>query len=333
MNTSIVPSTATAIAMKTAPASAQRFDTSILAGNVAESSLEQYRMHFRAYCAFAGSFDAAMEARTLAQWRQSLYSGGYATQAGAARAYSVNAINQRLAAVRRLMVEAAEQGYITHESAEQFRHVKGLSLKANKERRKPHARMKMTEDDIRAILEAPNRSTLAGKMHYALLMTLATSGVRISVVCNLRAAEIQLYTNEDGVTSWVIEAMGKNQSEPVMTELGYRAKAAINEWLEARTAAGIESEYVFTSFAGKGDSRATDRPISRISAWQMVKRYADAAGLSHIKPHDFRRFVGTRLAKSDIRLAQKQLGHKRIETTAQHYILDDVQLGHVDDLF
>ena len=64
----------------------------------------------------------------------------------------------------------------------------------------------------------------------------------------------------------------------------------------------------------------------------MVQRYANRLGLHHIKPHDFRRYVGTQLAKKDIRLAQNQLGHKRIETTAQNYVLDSVRLGVTDDL-
>lgn len=42
--------------------------------------------------------------------------------------------------------------------------------------------------------------------------------------------------------------------------------------------------------------------------------------------------MGTQLAKKDIRLAQNQLGHKRIETTAQNYVLDSVRLGVTDDL-
>jgi integrase len=48
-----------------------------------------------------------------------------------------------------------------------------------------------------------------------------------------------------------------------------------------------------------------------------VHGYADQVGLSHIKPHDFRRFVGTPRAKRDIRRAQKALGHTRIDTTAR----------------
>lgn len=64
----------------------------------------------------------------------------------------------------------------------------------------------------------------------------------------------------------------------------------------------------------------------------MVQRYAPKCGLAHTKPYDFRRYVGTQPAKRDIRLAQNQRGHKRIETTAQNYVLDSVQLGVTDEL-
>jgi integrase/recombinase XerD len=52
-----------------------------------------------------------------------------------------------------------------------------------------------------------------------------------------------------------------------------------------------------------------------------------------VKPHDFRRFVGTQLAKEDIRQAQKALGHKRIDTTAAHYVLDELEPNLTDDLY
>jgi hypothetical protein len=43
--------------------------------------------------------------------------------------------------------------------------------------------------------------------------------------------------------------------------------------------------------------------------------------------------VGTQLAKRDIRKAQKALGHKRIDTTAQHYVLDELEAGLTDELY
>ena len=64
-----------------------------------------------------------------------------------------------------------------------------------------------------------------------------------------------------------------------------------------------------------------------------MRKYANAAGLDDVKPHDFRRFVGTQLARTNIRNAQKALGHKRLETTARHYVLDELEAGLTDDLY
>jgi integrase len=69
------------------------------------------------------------------------------------------------------------------------------------------------------------------------------------------------------------------------------------------------------------------------AAWCAVRKYALTCGLPAVKPHDFRRFVGTQLAKRDIRQAQKALGHKRLETTAQHYMLDELQVGLTDGFY
>jgi integrase/recombinase XerD len=55
--------------------------------------------------------------------------------------------------------------------------------------------------------------------------------------------------------------------------------------------------------------------------------------LGRVSPHDFRRFVGTELAQRDIRLAQKALGHKRIETTARHDVLGELAGGVRDHLY
>lgn len=69
-----------------------------------------------------------------------------------------------------------------------------------------------------------------------------------------------------------------------------------------------------------------------MNVWCTVQGYADQVGLSHIKPHDVRRFVGTQLVKRDIRKAQKALGHKHIDTTARQYVLDELDVGLTDDL-
>ena len=89
---------------------------------------------------------------------------------------------------------------------------------------------------------------------------------------------------------------------------------------------------VFTRFAG-GDGVPLALPLSAVSAWRAVRKYALQCGLTHVKPHDFRRFVGTELARRDLRQAQRALGHKRLETTVQHYVLDELQPGLTEGLY
>jgi hypothetical protein len=65
---------------------------------------------------------------------------------------------------------------------------------------------------------------------------------------------------------------------------------------------------------------------------RAARRTADLAGLVGLKPHEFRCFVGSQLAAGDIRKARKALGHKRIDTTGRHHILDELEPGLTDDL-
>ncbi|MEZ4614930.1 MAG: hypothetical protein R2867_05360 [Caldilineaceae bacterium] len=166
----------------------RQFDTSILAGTKSPNTIDQYKMHFAAYCDFAGSFAQAIQPATLAQWRQHLYETGYTLNSGERKDYSVNAINQRLAAIRGVMTEAAQQGYITHQVADEFKHVKGLKQVANKDRRSRHARTPITSEQMRKLCDQPDTSTLAGKMNRALLLTLAGVGCRITEAVEMTTA-------------------------------------------------------------------------------------------------------------------------------------------------
>jgi len=50
----------------------------------------------------------------------------------------------------------------------------------------------------------------------------------------------------------------------------------------------------------------------------------DRCELSDIKPHDFRRYVGTELAKKDLRLAQNQLTTSNQSTHKHSSILSSI---------
>lgn len=298
------------------------FDVTILAGLVRKSTADKYVGKLKTYVAFAGSIDAALNPATFAQWRAHLAEGSL----------SPNTINLHLASVRAMMKEAAAQGYISHEIAEQFASVRGVKVSAMKDKLKKNARTKIAAEDMRRLCDAPQANTLVGKMHRALLLTMASSGARISEIVTLKPAQIEA-RKKGKVESFVIVVSGKTDTGNREAPLSSEAFKAIQDWLTARAAVGVASEFIFTGFSGRGgrDPRSTN--ISTEAGWQTVKRYADDCQLAHIKPHDFRRFVGTTLAKDNPRQAQKALGHKDISTTYKHYVLDEMEVGLTENLF
>lgn len=293
------------------------FDQAIVAGTVSTRSMQKYAEHFAAYCAFAQTREKALEPSTLARWRTAL--------AQQQPFLSPDTINNKLAAVRSIMVAAAEQAYISGELADAFRRVRGVSVKALKERRSAHRRTRISAQSMRALCDAPNTATPRGVRDRALLHTLASSGMRASATAGLTYS--QIIETDHGVGIWVQD---KNDIEKRLVMLSREARRWIDEWRGIRS---ISSDYVFTAYDGRGETRLTAHPITPTAIWQVVQQYATMVGLNHVKPHDFRRFLGTRLAKQDIRLAQKALGHKDIRTTVLHYELDDIELGQSEGLY
>lgn len=299
----------------TPPALPQPFDAAILAGQLAASSIAMYQRDFGAYLIFAGSLYESIQAATLARWRTTL---------AQETTMSPNTINRMLSAVKRIMKEAAAQGYLSHELAAAFEQVAGVKNVAMKERIKTNARVRIEPTEMRTVCDTPSAEKLIGLRDTALLSTLASSGLRVSELAGLTSSQIK---RKKG--GYVLLVRGKNDVEFREAPLSQEAHGHIQAWLQART---VASGYIFTAFDGRGE-RLTDRPLSVEAIWRTVRKYSQSAGMEDVKPHDFRRFVGTELARKDIRQAQKALGHKRIETTARHYVLDELEVGLTDNLY
>lgn len=291
------------------------FGADLLAGQLAPSSIAMYQRDFGAYLIFAGSLHESIKASTLARWRTTLAQDTN---------MSPNTINRMLSAVKRIMREAAAQGYMSHEMAAAFDQVAGVKVAAMKDRIKTNARVRIEPTEMRTVCETPAADALIGLRDTALLATLASSGLRVSELAELTSAQIK---RKKG--GYILLIRGKNDVEFRDAHLSKEAYDHIQRWLATRP---INSSYIFTAFDGRGE-RLTDRPLSTEAVWLIVRKYSRTVGMDDVKPHDFRRFVGTELARKDIRLAQKALGHKRIETTARHYVLDELEPGLTDNLY
>jgi integrase/recombinase XerD len=298
------------------------FDMSLLAGTISQNTIDAYTSDFRDYVMFATERNLnPLTAHTLLEYRAYKVNN---TQD------SPNTINRKLAAVKKLMREAGKMGHLDEIEVLRFKDVEGVTVKALVARTKENARTRITPDDMRALTNAPGTETLKGLRDTAILHTLASSGLRCEELATLRVDKIRQVGK-----GYRVSVRGKNETSYNDAYLSVTAYNAIQSWLSARS---IDSVYVFTGFEGRtlldGTVRETDTAISGVGVWKLVQRYAAVAGLSHIKPHDFRRFVGTELAtEHGIRKAQKALRHKSIETTARHYVLDELETGLTDNLY
>lgn len=292
-------------------------DPALLAGQLMPSSITAYRREWRAYTTWCnGAGLPALAASSLARYRAALANTTRKSPA---------TINRSLAAIKRLVQEGAGQGYLDADTAGQFAGVAGVKVKALRDRTRPGARTRISAADMRRLCSAPDLSTPRGQRDAALLALLASSGVRISEAVGLQVGNVY----QRGGASFV-SVLGKGQEAAREAPLSPEAYRLIHAWLAARS---VLSAYVFTGWAGRGAARATASPLTPAAGWQIVTGYARACQLEHVKPHDFRRFVGTQLAARDIRQAQKALGHKRIDTTASHYVLDELAGGLTDNLY
>ncbi len=303
------------------PATQSPFDVQVLlAGQLTQSSIDMYRRDVAAYQEWAaGRGLDTLNPLTLADWRDDL----------ALRSdMSPNTINRMISAVKRVVKQAASKGMIDATVAMQFETLRGVKVKALKTRLKDHARTRIEPDDMRRLCESPDQSTLVGKRDAALLATLASSGLRASELATLTSGQVR----KQGSKGYVLQVKGKTDIDYRDAHLSREAHSLIMAWIDARLAAGVTSPYIFTSFAGRG-GRATEEAMSETAVWLTVQKYAKQTGLEHVKPHDFRRFVGTQLTRRDIRKAQLALGHKSIEVTARHYVLDRLEAGETDNLY
>lgn len=164
----------------------------------------------------------------------------------------------------------------------------------------------LSEQEVTALLRAPDPETVVGLRDRAMLELLYATGLRVSELTSLTMA---MLNRRQGV----LRVVGKGDKERLVP-VGQAALAWIERYLdEARPAlmAGHGAAAVlFPSRRG--------RPMTRQTFWHAVKRYARQAGISReISPHTLRHAFATHLLNhgADLRAVQMMLGHADLSTT------------------
>jgi integrase/recombinase XerD len=282
-----------------------QFDANLLAGQLAPRSLKMYQRDFAAYLCFASGFDVGLRPETLQRWVRELVDHSDK---------SPNTINRMISAVKSVMRAAAAHGHIDQATAYRFDQIGLVRNDLLRTRLRTNAHVRIQADELGAISDTVDTAELIGLRDRAILAVIASGALRVSELTGLTVEQIR----RKGM-GHVVNICSREDGEYREAPLGEEAITFVEAWLRARP---VNSPYVFAAFDGRGN-RTTGRPLSAVAVWKLVRKYGAQAGLTNIKPRDFQRFLGTQLSRTDIHMAQKALEHKRIETTARHYVLDE----------
>jgi len=237
-------------------------------------------------------------------------------------------INQRLSAVRKLALEAADNGLIDPHLGNGIKAVKGVKSAGVR------SGNWLTKAQAQRLLDAPDTTTLKGLRDRAILAALIGSGLRRSEAAALTFDKV---TQREG--RWVICDLKGKGNRTRTVPIPAWAKAAIDAWAEET---GIDSNpstslrtggRVFRS-VHKGGYVSGDRMSAQAVA-DVVREYAEKCGFEGLAAHDLRRTFAKLAHKGGAKLDQIQLslGHASIKTTERYLgVEQDLQDAPCDRL-
>jgi len=176
----------------------------------------------------------------------------------------------------------------------------------------------LTEEEMERLLRAPDINTDVGVRDRALLELMYAAGLRVSELCGLKVADVDL----DGA---IVSCFGKG-SKQRRIPIGKSAVHWLQRYLAVRDRLGSNNPVLFLN---------RGRALTRQLAWSIIKTYAAKAEVPNISPHTLRHSFGTHLMQhgADSRSVQALLGHSDISTTEIYTHITDMHMRKAYDRF
>ena len=169
----------------------------------------------------------------------------------------------------------------------------------------------LTEDEVTAVLEAPQGTEPAANRDRAILELLYGTGMRISECVSLSLDDIDH-------AAALVRVTGKGDKQRLVP-LGRIAASALEIWLGPTGRTNFAPDV----WAGRDQQMAVflnqrGGRLSRQGMWGVVRKHGLAAGVAdRLSPHVLRHSCATHMLDNgaDIRTVQELLGHASISTT------------------
>ncbi len=203
--------------------------------------------------------------------------------------------NRRLAVLRRFYRWAIREGKVAEDP----------TVRLKGARQPPRFPRSLSEEQVEALLQAPDTDTALGLRNRAMLELLYATGLRVSELVGLTVTQLSL-------TEGLVRVMGKGGKERIVP-LGEEARSWLQRYLKQARGAILGPRVTDALFVTQ---RAN--AMSRQMFWILIKRYAASAAIdAPLSPHGLRHAFATHLLNhgADLRVVQMLLGHADISTT------------------
>ena len=273
-----------------------------LEDGLAQLTLEAYRRDLTQFDAWLQGEGGALLSALPAELRRYIQM----RHAGGAKATSAN---------RRLSAQKRFYRWLLREARRSDDPSADLDLAKQVER---HPKT-LSEQNVEALLGAPDVNTPLGLRDRAMLELLYASGLRVSELVSVKTVEVSL---NDGVVRVTAGKGAKTRLVP----FGEDASDWIERYLKDARPVLLGAVRGHTAAPARG-ARLADAlfvtargaAMTRHNFWHAIKRYALKAGIppAIISPHTVRHAFATHLLNhgADLRVVQMLLGHADISTT------------------
>jgi len=163
----------------------------------------------------------------------------------------------------------------------------------------------LTLEEVDRLIAQPDPTTPLGLRDRALVELLYATGMRVSELVGVRAADINL-------SAGYLTCTGKGSKQRIVP-VGDQAAAWVRRYQQDARPLLARQKGTTRLFLNRRGG-----PLSRVGFWKTLKRYGRQAGLRRdLSPHVLRHSFATHLLErgADLRAIQMMLGHADLSTT------------------
>lgn len=175
----------------------------------------------------------------------------------------------------------------------------------------------LSEEEVIALLNAPELDNPQGLRDKALLELLYATGLRVTELVTLQLDQLNLRQG-------VVRVLGKGNRERLVP-LGEEAIHWISKYMTGARGEFLKQDeinpFIFLTYQRK--------PLTRQAFWYRIKHYAVKVGIEKaLSPHTLRHAFATHLVNrgADLRMVQLLLGHASLSTTQIYTHVANIRL-------